>query len=195
MKAGLKSGRRLGDNRVIRFCCRRILVFVGALGVLLGRGVATNAQPPRGGNGGPPNGQSPVYQRQSIDWSRGDRDRRRDDFRQSGQYAYPQVNSGWFQRPYPTHLDYFRLRSGEVPPRYYGDWYGMTYGSWGQGVGGWSQDGGGYTLPAAESGDDGQGVSPKALMMNTPPQQNATKDSSGAASQGSGSNETLPPPK
>src|SRR3954471_7513125 len=49
MKAGLKSGRRLGDNRVIRFCCRRILVFVGALGVLLGRGVATNEHQPSGG--------------------------------------------------------------------------------------------------------------------------------------------------
>ncbi len=108
---------------------------------------------------------------------------------------YPQVNSGWFQRPYPTHLDYFRLRSGEGPPRYYGDWYGESYGSWGQGVGGWSAEGGGYPLP--ETGDETgvQGVSPRALMMKTPLQQNAAKDSHDAAAQEKSGSESLPPPK
>lgn len=32
-----------------------------------------------------------------------------------GGYYYPQVYGSWYARPYPTHLDYFRLRS-RTPP-------------------------------------------------------------------------------
>jgi hypothetical protein len=36
----------------------------------------------------------------------------------------PQVNAGWFQRPYPYHLDYYRMRYGGSYAPYFGNLYG-----------------------------------------------------------------------
>ena len=38
--------------------------------------------------------------------------------------AAPQVQSGWFQRPYPYHLDYYRMRYGGNYDPYFGNLYG-----------------------------------------------------------------------
>jgi hypothetical protein len=34
------------------------------------------------------------------------------------------VNAGWFQRPYPYHLDYYRMRYGGSYAPYFGNLYG-----------------------------------------------------------------------
>jgi hypothetical protein len=36
----------------------------------------------------------------------------------------PQVSAGWFQRPYPYHLDYYRMRYGGSYAPYFGNLYG-----------------------------------------------------------------------
>jgi hypothetical protein len=57
----------------------------------------------------------------------------------------PQVSSGWFQRPYPYHLDYYRMRYGGSYAPYFGNlygpsgypaYYGPYYGGYGGGYGG-----------------------------------------------------------
>ena len=66
---------------------------------------------------------SPVYQRRAFDWShsRGKWHGRGHDHR--GVRA-PQVSEGWFQRPYPYHLDYYRMRYGGSYAPYFGNLYG-----------------------------------------------------------------------
>jgi len=96
-------------------------------------------------------GQPPVYQRTSSaaygpDWGRGHRG---NDFRR----AQPQVSAGWFQRPYPYHLDYYRMRYGGSYAPYFGNLYGPPnvvlappyYG--GYGYGGYEPYPGGYGYP------------------------------------------------
>jgi hypothetical protein len=109
----------------------------------------------------------------------------------------PQVNSGWFQRAYPDHLDYFRLRSGPGNATYYGNGYGSPpwINGWGPGPGGWGVDANGYPIQGPERAIGNQGVPPGALLMNTPAQQGASKDSRGQSSQPSVESEALPPPK
>jgi hypothetical protein len=34
------------------------------------------------------------------------------------------VNAGWFQRPYPYHLDYYKMRYGGSYAPYFGNLYG-----------------------------------------------------------------------
>ena len=54
------------------------------------------------------------------------RDERRDrrDFRRDSRFASPQVSAGWFQRPYPYHLDYYKMRYGGSYAPYFGNLYG-----------------------------------------------------------------------
>jgi hypothetical protein len=37
----------------------------------------------------------------------------------------PQISAGWFQRPYPYHLDYYRMRYGGTYAPYFGNLYGV----------------------------------------------------------------------
>src|SRR3954451_14504998 len=105
-------------------------------------------QPPM--NDAPPMSPGPVYQRHAMDGHMSDdghmfdgnrrdnwrmnRDGRRDSRRDSGFEMSPRISSGWFERPYPDHLDFFRMRFGsrvgplEAPygptlPAYYGPYY------------------------------------------------------------------------
>jgi hypothetical protein len=39
-------------------------------------------------------------------------------------FRSPQINSGWFQRPYPYHLDYYKMRYGGSYAPYFGNLYG-----------------------------------------------------------------------
>jgi len=91
------------------------------------------------------------YQRHAFE--RGDHDRRRDrrDFRRGLPWMAAPVESGWFQRPYPYHLDYYRMRYGGsyapyfgnlygppqvvTAPPYYGPYYGGYGGEYGNGYG------------------------------------------------------------
>ncbi|HEX3601738.1 MAG TPA: hypothetical protein VHU84_16410 [Lacipirellulaceae bacterium] len=171
------------------------------------------AQAPQGGNGGQPNsgpsnGTPPVYQRQAFDWRRDNRDRRRNDFRQQ-QWMMPQVSAGSFQRPYPYHLDYYKMRYGGSYAPYFGNLYGTPYGTpqvvnGGYGPGGWGGDGGAYPPQEGYEGAAGYpgGVSPRALMngpVQSPPQntnQQATTQSQQPEQQSQQQQKdvTLPPP-
>jgi hypothetical protein len=91
-----------------------------ALGLSLLDARQTGAQPPEYGNGEQP----PVYQRRAFEWNghgRGKFDRR---FDRRFQWQPPHVNAGWFQRPYPYHLDYYKLRYGGSYAPYFGNLYG-----------------------------------------------------------------------
>jgi hypothetical protein len=62
------------------------------------------------------------YQRKAFDWKDNDkRDHRR---RHNQFWVSPRIESGWFQRPYPYHLDYYKMRyHGSYEP-YFGNLYG-----------------------------------------------------------------------
>jgi hypothetical protein len=66
----------------------------------------------------------PVYQRRAFDWhgKHGHHDRRGDFF--SPHHFEPRVSSSWFQRPYPYHLDYYKMRYGGSYAPYFGNLYG-----------------------------------------------------------------------
>jgi hypothetical protein len=73
----------------------------------------------------------PVYQRHSTSWrpehDRHPRPRHDDRHRQNmfkSQQQQPQVSSGWFQRPYPYHLDFYKMRYGGSYEPYFGNLYG-----------------------------------------------------------------------
>jgi hypothetical protein len=75
--------------------------------------------------GGPSHGRGPVYQRHAYGpamdsaWRGGHNDHGKE-----SPAAVAHVNSGWFQRPYPYHLDYYRMRYGGSYAPYFGNLYG-----------------------------------------------------------------------
>ncbi|MEX0613540.1 MAG: hypothetical protein WD738_10755 [Pirellulales bacterium] len=72
----------------------------------------------------------PVYQRHAFDWmNKAGHDQqhgghRRGRFPVYAPQAVAQVSSGWFQRPYPYHLDYYKMRYGGSYAPYFGNLYG-----------------------------------------------------------------------
>lgn len=64
----------------------------------------------------------PVYQRRASDWSNKHGRHRGNRF--AHQWVPPQVNAGSFQRPYPYHLDYYKMRYGGSYAPYFGNLYG-----------------------------------------------------------------------
>jgi hypothetical protein len=101
-----------------------------------------------------------VYQRRAFDWMD------KDDFRHSRGRGHsphsfaPQVSAGWFQRPYPYHLDYYKMRYGGSYAPYFGNlygppqvvtappYYGPYYGGYGNGYPGEYGQPGDYGYPA-----------------------------------------------
>jgi hypothetical protein len=73
-------------------------------------------------------GRPSVYQRQAFDWTHGHGDqhggRHRWERDHRRERVAPQVSAGWFQRPYPYHLDYYRMRYGGSYAPYFGNLYG-----------------------------------------------------------------------
>jgi hypothetical protein len=67
---------------------------------------------------------APVYQRRAFERSHGKGNRRDDKRVHPTFWRSPQVNAGWFQRPYPYHLDYYRMRYGGSYAPYFGNLYG-----------------------------------------------------------------------
>ena len=87
-----------------------------------------SAQPGPDGDGSP-NGGPSVYQWHPSDgWRHDDRKDRRD-FRRDSRFVSPQIQSGWFQRPYPYHLDYYKMRYGGSYAPYFGNLYGTPLGT------------------------------------------------------------------
>ena len=114
---------------MIRSSFRNVLLLMGAVLVIeMWVGSRANAQPSPGGYG-PPNGGSPVYQPYGSDRHR------RDDRREKGWgwrdmgYQTPAISSGSFQRPYPYHLDYYKMRYGGSYAPYFGNLYGTPFGT------------------------------------------------------------------
>jgi hypothetical protein len=65
-----------------------------------------------------------VYQRHAFDW-KDKHDRWYGHGRKfDARFIQPQVSSGWFQRPYPYHLDYYKMRYGGSYAPYFGNLYG-----------------------------------------------------------------------
>ncbi len=167
----------------VRFVCLNL----GALMAMLVAVGLVHAQQPQDGNGGqqigsPQGGNGgyqigpPVYQRHAFDWKHGERDWRRDRFRRRTPFASPQVSSGWFQRPYPYHLDYYKMRWGGSYAPYFGNLYGTPFGTpqvvnGGYGPGGWGPEYGGYPPQGVDEAVGYQGGYPPGVMMNAPPQQ------------------------
>jgi hypothetical protein len=97
----------------------------------------------------------PVYQRKAFDWKQGSKhvDFRNKD-RRFFQQQFPNVQSNWFTRPYPYHLDYYKMRWGGSYAPYFGNlygppqvvtappYYGPYYGDWGPGAGAGGYEGG-----------------------------------------------------
>lgn len=63
---------------------------------------------------------APVYQRHAFEWRGHDRGK----FDRRFHSQAPHVNSAWFQRPYPYHLDYYKMRYGGSYAPYFGNLYG-----------------------------------------------------------------------
>jgi hypothetical protein len=81
------------------------------------------------GNNGQANGAPAVYQWRPKDGHSSDGHRRgewrdRRDFRRDSRFVSPQVSASWFQRPYPYHLDYYKMRYGGSYAPYFGNLYG-----------------------------------------------------------------------
>jgi hypothetical protein len=156
---------------VVRDRSDLLILASGAVGIVLLAAVLVFAQPaPNGGGGqsggnGPQGGSGqqaghsggpPVYQRQGSGWGWQDNRRggRREGFNRYAPGMMPQVSSGWFQRPYPYHLDYYKMRYGGSYAPYFGNLYGVPFGTpqvvnggggdWGGG------GGGGYPVPGYE---------------------------------------------
>ncbi|MFO0792278.1 MAG: hypothetical protein U0805_22695 [Pirellulales bacterium] len=172
---------------MIRDRSQLVVVGGGAVGAVLLAFVLAYGQPPQvppgsggGSNGGPsggggPHGESPgpaggghggrnqwpVYQRHPGDWRRRSGDWRGYGNGRSG--MMPQISSGWFQRPYPYHLDYYKMRWGGSYAPYFGNLYGVPFGTpqvvnggWGPGAGAWGAEAG---LPQGyEWMDNGSGA-------------------------------------
>jgi hypothetical protein len=74
--------------------------------------------------GGAPNQGGPVYQRRAFESSPKHGSRKDNKFDHFPIIQSAPVNSGWFQRPYPYHLDYYRMRYGGSYAPYFGNLYG-----------------------------------------------------------------------
>jgi hypothetical protein len=145
------------------------------------------------GNHADGGGHSPVYQRRAFEWNHGGSARHGRGH--GGRWSSPPVSAGWFQRPYPYHLDYYRMRYGGsyapyfgnlygppqvvTAPPYYGPYYG---GDGGLGAGGYGANGYGGPM---EYPANGNGVMHEGPAM--PP-------NAGGAQNGQPNGEGLPAP-
>jgi hypothetical protein len=65
-----------------------------------------------------------VYQRRAFEWNGHHGNDHGRHFNRRHQQDPAQVNAGWFQRPYPYHLDYYKMRYGGSYAPYFGNLYG-----------------------------------------------------------------------
>ena len=106
----------------------------------------------------------PVYQRRAFEWTPGHGGWHGRDFSRGPVRASRHVEAGWFQRPYPYHLDYYRMRYGGSYAPYFGNLYGPPqvvtappyYGPYYGGYG--APNGGGFYDPYGNGMTPGHGV-------------------------------------
>jgi hypothetical protein len=173
---------------LIRFSLRGVLLesCVWMSATLIG--VALASAQPWQNSGGQSNDGPPVYQWHPTDGHPTDghgadghrRDERRDrrDFRRESRFVSPQVSANWFQRPYPYHLDYYKMRYGGSYAPYFGNLYGTPqvvnyppyYGPY------YGGNGDGY---ANGYGQPGYGGAPMAYPANPGTMVPGTEENSG----------------
>jgi hypothetical protein len=189
------------------------IVLAGALGVAgMSAAFAQQGGGPQQGPQGQQNWQGgqqgPVYQRKSMNWNNGWQKGnfgRKD--RRFFQQQFPNVQSNWFTRPYPYHLDFYKMKYGGSYAPYFGNiygppqvvtappYYGPYYGGWGLGTGGYENGAmPGFGGPNGFNGFNGMPVQNSGEVPGTiieGPVENATP-SSQAVTPGNG--ESLPMP-
>jgi hypothetical protein len=112
----------IGGQAVDRM--RPTFAFRFAFGVVLAAGLAACGGADWPSDHGSAHGRhrdlAPVYQRHAFDWlHRGGHWQGR-----GRMWPASQASAGWFQRPYPYHLDYYRMRYGGSYAPYFGNLYG-----------------------------------------------------------------------
>jgi hypothetical protein len=65
-----------------------------------------------------------VYQRRAFEGRHGGGGKHDRHHSRRPHWQQPQVNAGWYQRPYPYHLDYYKMRYGGSYAPYFGNLYG-----------------------------------------------------------------------
>ena len=182
---------------MIREAFHRGLVGACAACVVLGAAMISQAEPPQNGNGGPQNNQ-PVYQRHGSGRGGNGSNRWRGNKWQS-QWNTPQVSGSWFQRPYPYHLDYYKMRYGGSYAPYFGNLYGTPFGTpqvvnngnvWAPGAGGWGPESGAPAPGVEWSGGEPYAYPPGAAMGQAVQGANTNNQATGQPSNG----ESLPAP-
>jgi len=106
----------------------------------------------------------PVYQRRAFESGPAQGDRYGGSESRFATPSAPAVASGSFQRPYPYHLDYYRMRYGGSYAPYFGNLYGPPqvvtappyYGPYGPSYGGYGYGG----LPPGYGDEGGYGPGP-----------------------------------
>jgi hypothetical protein len=100
----------------------------------------------------------------------------------------PNVQSRWFQRPYPYHLDFYKMKYGGSYAPYFGNlygppqvvtappYYGPYYGGWGFENGGWGAEG--YPPGAFDGAPAEQMVAPEGMVIEGPIVESAPSDQS-----------------
>jgi hypothetical protein len=109
---------------LFHFSISRAILLIGGAAGFLGTGAAVAESDHGNGNHSV---RRHVYQRHAFERKDDDkRDRRHDgrDFGRFPRFASPPVSAGWFQRPYPYHLDYYKMRYGGSYAPYFGNLYG-----------------------------------------------------------------------
>jgi hypothetical protein len=177
---------------LIRFSIRCVVLVLGVgFAAVLFEAAQALAQPWQ--DSGKHTDGPPVYQwhptdRHDDDGHRHDERRDRRDYRRDSRFVSPQVSANWFQRPYPYHLDYYKMRYGGSYAPYFGNlygtpqvvnyppYYGPYYGGYGGGyANGYGQPGYGGTPP--EYPENTGMMVPGAGMNESPPGQTQTGDS------------------
>jgi len=114
---------------LIRFSLRGVVLGLGVGLAVAMFGAAQALAQPWQNSGGQSNDGPSVYQWHPTDGHadgghRHDERRDRRDFRRESRFVSPQVSANWFQRPYPYHLDYYKMRYGGSYAPYFGNLYG-----------------------------------------------------------------------
>jgi hypothetical protein len=187
------------------FSIRDVLLGLGVTLVGTIFGAARVSAEPGPDNGSPPNDRPPVYQQHPVDGHpfdghRRDERRERRDFRRDSRFVSPQVSAGSFQRPYPYHLDYYKMRYGGSYAPYFGNLYGTPqvvnyppyYGPYYTGYGGGFANG--YGQQGYGGGPTGYPENPGMMPPGTQVEESAANQTQTGEPHVKTSGEALPAP-
>jgi len=123
MNASRKTGRDIGGQPLGHLSLRKLVTVCAGTLITLASGIsAAYALPPKE----IAEGRGPVYQMHAYGGSPRGRGGGHAEYNH-GHFPVvnsPQIHAGSFQRPYPYHLDYYRMRYGGSYAPYFGNLYG-----------------------------------------------------------------------